>query len=201
GKTIVMTIHQPAKDEFEKFTHCLVMGYGGVPMFFGPTREAYRFFGTWKERQRQPNDVHNPRDMFEIIAQPRRPILEPLRAQNADAQRGHARRLAAVEWRREFETPQNAVYRKMYSGRREIGSGQGQRGLPATRATTSGQLGLLLSRYFKVKVRDVSGTAIMLLQAPIIGVLLAVVFGGQEKSVPAWCLGAIEKLKDGSGGP
>src|SRR5262249_19030051 len=26
GKTIIMTIHQPAKDEFEKFTHCFVMG-------------------------------------------------------------------------------------------------------------------------------------------------------------------------------
>src|SRR5262249_3376393 len=25
GKTIIMTIHQPAKDEFELFTHCLVM--------------------------------------------------------------------------------------------------------------------------------------------------------------------------------
>jgi ABC-type multidrug transport system ATPase subunit/pSer/pThr/pTyr-binding forkhead associated (FHA) protein len=52
GKTIIMTIHQPAKDEFEKFTHCLIMGYGGVPMFFGPNKDAYRFFGTWKERQR-----------------------------------------------------------------------------------------------------------------------------------------------------
>jgi ABC-type multidrug transport system ATPase subunit/pSer/pThr/pTyr-binding forkhead associated (FHA) protein len=201
GKTIIMTIHQPAKDEFEKFTHCLVMGYGGVPMFFGPTRDCYRFFGTWKERQRQPNDIDNPRDMFEMIAARERPIYEAMRAQNADAQRGHARRLAAIEWRREFEHPQNAVYRKMYSGRREIGSGQGQRGLPATRARTSGQLGLLLSRYFKVKTRDVSGTAIMLLQAPIIGLLLAIVFGGQEKSVPAWCLGALQRFPQGSGPP
>ncbi len=194
GKTIVMTIHQPAKDEFEKFTHCLVMGYGGVPMFFGPTKDCYRFFGTWKERQRQPNDIDNPRDMFEMIAQRERPIFEAMQRQSPDAQRGQARRLAAVDWRREFESPQNAVYRKMYSGRREIGSGQGQRGLPATRAQTSGQLGLLLSRYLKVKVRDVSGTLIMLLQAPIIGVLLAVVFGGQDKQVPAWCLGALQSF-------
>src|SRR5262249_28320680 len=84
--------------------------------------------------------------------------------------------------------------RKMYSGRREIGTGQGQRGIPAGRATTSGQLGLLLSRYFKVKVRDVGGTAIMLLQAPIIGILLAAVFGWQERAVPAWCLGALNEL-------
>ncbi|MFT3769902.1 MAG: FHA domain-containing protein [Minicystis sp.] len=193
GKTIIMTIHQPAKDEFEKFTHCLVMGYGGVPVFFGPTRESYRFFGTWKERQRQPNDIDNPRDMFEMIAARERPIFDAMRARDPQAQRGHARRLAAVEWRKEYENPQNPVYRRMYSGRREIGTGNGQRGLPAGRATTSGQLGLLLSRYFRVKVRDVSGTAIMLLQAPIIGALLAVVFGGQEKQVPAWCLGALQQ--------
>jgi ABC-type multidrug transport system ATPase subunit len=194
GKTIIMTIHQPAKDEFEKFTHCLVMGYGGVPMFFGPTKDCYRFFGTWKERQRQPNDLDNPRDMFEMIAQRERPLFEAMKARDPNAQRGEARRLAAIEWRREYEHPQNPVYRRMYSGRREIGTGQGQRGLPATRAATGGQLGLLLSRYFKVKVRDVGGTAIMLLQAPIIGGLVALVFSGQEKAVPSWCLAALQQF-------
>ena len=195
GKTIIMTIHQPAKDEFEKFTHCLVMGYGGVPMFFGPTKDAYRFFGTWKERQRQPNDLDNPRDMFEMIAQRERSIHEAMKQRDPAAERGPARKLAAMDWRKEYENPQSPVYRKMYSGRREIGTGAGQRGLPAGRAVTSGQLGLLLSRYFKVKVRDVSGTAIMLLQAPIIGALLAVVFGGQKESVPSWCAGVVHQLR------
>src|SRR5579859_7980459 len=47
GKTIVMTIHQPAKDEFEKFNLCFIMGYGGIPTYFGPTGDAaYGFFGT-----------------------------------------------------------------------------------------------------------------------------------------------------------
>jgi ABC-type multidrug transport system ATPase subunit/pSer/pThr/pTyr-binding forkhead associated (FHA) protein len=200
GKTIIMTIHQPAKDEFEKFTHCLVMGYGGVPMYFGPTKnDAYRFFGTWKERKGQPNDIDNPRDMFEMLALRERPIYEAMKAQDPNAQRGNARKAAAIEWRREYENNNNPVYRKMYSGRREVGTGQGQRGIPGARATTSGQLGLLLSRYFKVKVRDVGGTAIMLLQAPIIGILLAIVFGGQERSVPAWCLGALNELNRRAG--
>jgi hypothetical protein len=34
----------------------------------------------------------------------------------------------------------------------------------------------------------------MILQAPIIGVLLAVVFGGQKDAQPAWCLGALNEL-------
>ncbi|MBK8258952.1 MAG: FHA domain-containing protein [Polyangiaceae bacterium] len=201
GKTIIMTIHQPAKDEFEKFTHAFIMGYGGVPMFFGPTRpDAYRFFGTWKERQGKPNDIDNPRDMFEAIAQREKPIFDAMRARDAGAQRGVARRLAAVEWRKEFFLQTNPVFQRMYSGRRAVGGGQGTRGIPATRQQTSGQLRLLLSRYFKVKVRDVGGTAIMLLQAPIIGILLAIVFGWQEKAVPAWCLGALQDLSRKAGG-
>src|SRR6185436_18955359 len=47
----------------------------------------------------------------------------------------------------------------------------------------------------KVKVRDVAGTAIMLLQAPIIGVLLAGVFRWQKESIPAWCLGALNQIR------
>src|ERR1017187_2416553 len=47
GKTIIMTIHQPAKDEFEKFNLCFVMGYGGIPTYFGPAGDAaYGFFGS-----------------------------------------------------------------------------------------------------------------------------------------------------------
>jgi ABC-type multidrug transport system ATPase subunit len=200
GKTIIMTIHQPAKDEFEKFNNCLIMGYGGVPMYYGPTKpDAYRFFGRFKERQGQKNDIDNPRDMFEMIAARERPIFDALRARDPNAQRGTARKSAALEWRKEFFADDNPTYRRMYSGRREIGTGQGQRGIPPGRSTTSGQLGLLLSRYFKVKIRDVSGILIMLLQAPIIGILLAVVFGWQERAVPAWCLGALSELSKRAG--
>jgi hypothetical protein len=79
-----------------------------------------------------------------------------------------------------------------------VGAGTTQQGVPG-RASASGQFGLLFSRYFKVKVRDVSGTAIMLLQAPIIGVLLAGVFGGQKDAIPYWCLGAMQELAQKSG--
>ncbi|MFO0548883.1 MAG: FHA domain-containing protein [Polyangiaceae bacterium] len=203
GKTIIMTIHQPAKDEFEKFSHCLIMGYGGVPTFFGGTTDAYRFFGSFRERAGLKGDpVDNPRDMFECLALRERPIFERLKQQNPNASRGEARKIAATEWRAEFFTDTNATYRRMYSGRREIGTGQGHRGIPPTRTKTRGQLGLLLSRYFKCKVRDRSGIIIMLAQAPIIGALVWAVFGKQEKSVPGWCLGALQELsKRGDGLP
>jgi ABC-type multidrug transport system ATPase subunit len=194
GKTIIMTIHQPAKDEFEKFNLVLTMGYGGVPMFFGPTKpDAYRFFGSWNERNGK-GPIDNPRDMFDMLNMRERPILEQLRAQDPAAQRGQARQLAAKEWNKEFFNNGNPTFQKMYAGKRAVGTEPTTRGVPHRGSTTGGQLGLLLSRYLKVKIRDVGGTAIMLLQAPIIGAMLALVFGGQRDSIPYWCLGALQEL-------
>ncbi|MEZ4225582.1 MAG: FHA domain-containing protein [Polyangiaceae bacterium] len=200
GKTIICTIHQPAKDEYEKFNLALILGQGGIPIYYGPTRDGYGFFGSFKERQRAVNDVDNPRDMFDMLNQRERPIFDAMRAQNPYTPRFAARQAAAREWNSEFFNPQNPVYQRMYSGPRAVGAGSNQQGVPRTRPKSSGQFGLLLSRYFKIKVRDVSGTVIMLAQAPIIGVLLALVFGGQKDAIPYWCLGALQELAKRSGG-
>ena len=51
------------EDEFEKFNLCFIMGYGGIPTYFGPTGElAYSFFGSIAERSGHPHKrVDNPR--------------------------------------------------------------------------------------------------------------------------------------------
>jgi ABC-type multidrug transport system ATPase subunit/pSer/pThr/pTyr-binding forkhead associated (FHA) protein len=199
GKTIITTIHQPSKEEFEKFNQTLVLGPGGLTIFFGPPRDGYRFFGSFRERLGKSNDVDNPRDMFDMLNQRERPIFEAMRAQNPSTPRFMARAAAAREWNAEYFNPQNPTFQKMFAGRRAVGTGAPQQGMSKNRPQTSGQFGLLFSRYWKVKTRDVGGTAIMLLQAPIIGVLLAGVFGGQRDGVPFWCLGALQELSKKSG--
>jgi ABC transport system ATP-binding/permease protein len=199
GKTIICTIHQPAKDEYEKFNLALILGQGGIAMYYGPTVEGYRFFGSWLTRQGKSHALDNPRDMFDMLNQRERPIWEALRAQHPHAPRSAARQLAAGEWRAEFFNPQNPVYGAMYSGRRAIGAGSAPGALPRGRRRIRGQFSLLLGRYLKVKRRDVVGTAIMLAQAPIIGVLLAMVFGFQSEAIPYWCLGALQQLGERSG--
>jgi ABC transport system ATP-binding/permease protein len=200
GKTIICTIHQPAKDEYEKFNLALVLGQGGVPIYYGPTKDGYRFFGNYLERQGKPNDVDNPRDMFDMLNQREKPIFAAMRAQNPYVPRSEARMAAAREWNTEFFSPQNPIFQHMYSGRRAVGTGAPQQSIVRGRGRTSGQFWLLLSRYFKVKVRDVGGISIMLLQAPIIGILLALVFGWQKEAIPYWCLGALQDLAARSGG-
>ncbi len=199
GKTIIMTIHQPAKEEYEKFSHALILGYGGVPMFYGATLpDSYQFFANWSGRANK-DEVDNPRDMFAIITEREDPIYAQLQAQQPGTPRAVARHQGAMLWRQEYYNDANPTFKRMYSGRRSVGTGEGQRGIPERRASTSGQFGLLLSRYFKTKIRDVGGTAIMLAQAPIIGVLLAAVFGGQADETPAWCLGALHQLAKNTG--
>ncbi len=200
GKTIVTTIHQPSKEEFQKFNQTLVLGPGGLTIFFGPPKDGYKFFGAFMERLGKPNDVDNPRDMFDMLNQRERPIFEAMRAQNPRTPRFMARAAAAREWNAEYFNPQNPIFQKMFSGRRAVGTGTPPQGMSKTRPRSAGQFWLLFSRYWKIKARDVSGTMIMLLQAPIIGVLLAGVFGGQKDGIPFWCLGALQELSKKSGG-
>lgn len=204
GKTIIVTIHQPAKDEYEKFNLALIMGYGGVPIYFGPTAvDSYRFFGRWLEQSGRPNNIDNPRDMFDMLKQREAKVLDDLKARDPNTPRPQARLAAAKAWREEFYAQGNPVFSKMYSGNRAIGQAEGQKpGGSFHRALPPyfRQLGLLISRYYKVKVRDRAGTAIMLLQAPIIGALLCLVFGPQKAGPPPWCLAALQGLKTLSGG-
>jgi ABC-type multidrug transport system ATPase subunit/pSer/pThr/pTyr-binding forkhead associated (FHA) protein len=199
GKTIVMTIHQPAKDEFEKFNLGFIMGYGGVPTYFGPTGDpAYSFFGSILARSpggQSHKRIDNPRDMFDMLNVRERMVLEEMKRANPNALRQHARVEASKGWRAEFFRQDNPVYQPMYSGRRAIGNAPLARGVPhRADVAVVRQLGLLLSRYWRVKLRDRMGSAIMFLQAPIIGVLLWLVFGNQTSGVPYWCLGALQEL-------
>jgi ABC-type multidrug transport system ATPase subunit/pSer/pThr/pTyr-binding forkhead associated (FHA) protein len=205
GKTIVMTIHQPAKDEFEKFNLAFILGYGGVPLYFGPADEsAYRFFGAIIEREgpyRAMADrtgmrrVDNPRDMFDMLSVRERVVLEDLRRGDPKVPRAAARLVAAKSWRAEFFQNANPVFQKMFSGRRAVGTEPVAKGVPhRAEVALVRQFGLLLSRYWKVKIRDRAGAAIMFLQAPVIGIMLAGVFGWQREAVPFWCLGALREM-------
>jgi ABC-type multidrug transport system ATPase subunit/pSer/pThr/pTyr-binding forkhead associated (FHA) protein len=199
GKTIVMTIHQPAKDEFEKFNLAFIMGYGGIPTYFGPTGDrAYRFFASIQGRPgiTTPQKViDNPRDMFDMLNVRERAVLSAMQAQNAAVTRNTARLEAARAWRAEFFNDANPLYQQMYTGRRAVGAQTAARGVPhGAGVPVIRQLFLLLSRYWKVKIRDRTNAGIMFLQAPIIGVMLWVVFGAQTRAVPFWCLGALQEL-------
>ena len=212
GKTIIMTIHQPAKEEYEKFNLTFIMGYGGIPTYYGPTGPAsYNFFGNLIERPGSPFAalapqqvgvrIDNPRDMFDMLNVRERAVLEDMKRVDPNTPKNPARLEAARHWRAEFFRNENPVFQQMFSGQRAVGSQAAARGVPhAPNVALMKQLFLLMSRYWKVRIRDRAGAAIMFLQAPIIGVMLAFVFARQKEAVPFWCLGALQELsKRGQG--
>jgi ABC-type multidrug transport system ATPase subunit/pSer/pThr/pTyr-binding forkhead associated (FHA) protein/ABC-type transport system involved in multi-copper enzyme maturation permease subunit len=205
GKTIIMTIHQPAKDEYEKFNLAFIMGYGGIPTYYGPTgNSSYRFFASLIENPNSPYRNHsmaqhrvidNPRDMFDMLNLRERGVHDQMKQRDPSVPRNIARLEAARQWRGEFMNQANPIFQQMYSGRRAVGTEPAARGVPSRpNVAVYQQLMLLMSRYWKVKIRDRAGAAIMFLQAPIIGVMLWFVFAGQQKAVPFWCLGALQEL-------
>src|SRR5690606_20703504 len=77
GKTIIATIHQPAREEYEKFNLAVVLGHGGVPLYFGPTVEAYSFFEGWRG-PREARGIDTPRDMFAELAEREARVAETM---------------------------------------------------------------------------------------------------------------------------
>lgn len=191
GKTIIATIHQPARDEYERFNLALVLGHGGIPLYFGPTTDAYRFFEAWRGPLHGAS-VDNPRDMFAELKERETRMERELPGRTRQA----IREAASAAFAQEYLA--SSVFKDMLSAGRGVDRVSALHGKLPARAASHGQLWLLIQRYLKVKLRDRVGTAILLLQAPLIGMLLSLVFWGQEPAVVYWCLGALNELAQAS---
>ncbi len=93
GRTIVVTIHQPDYQEYEKFDSVCIMGRGGKLLFFGPpSPDSYDFFGAAHGKPREMFDHLEQlppdqwRDKFHQTETYRRFVVE--RAGNAKADSG-----------------------------------------------------------------------------------------------------------------
>lgn len=187
GKTIIATIHQPAKDEYQRFNLALILGHGGLELYFGPTTDAYEFFQAWRSPAERPG-VDSPRDMFAELPEREARFRQAMPGATSSEIRAAVSRAYAGEYQA------SAVRAAMFSGPRAPDFQQEERPSLRRRESPRGQLRLLLRRYLRIKTRDRVGTAILLLQAPLIGVLLALVFGLQKDAIPYWCMGALEQL-------
>ncbi len=187
GKTIISTIHQPARDEYERFNLTLVLGHGGIPLYFGPTTDAYRFFEAWRGPLHGAS-VDNPRDMFAELKERETRFEKELPGRPRQA----IREAVSAAFAQEYLA--SSIFKDMINAGRSVDRVSALHGKLPGRASSHGQLTLLIQRYLKVKLRDRVGTAILLLQAPLIGVLLSLVFWGQKPAVVYWCLGALNEL-------
>ncbi len=146
GRTIVITIHQPDYQEYEKFDSVAILGRGGKLLFYGPpSPDSYTFFGA------QP---HKPREMFDHVEQ-----------ESADI------------WRARFE--QTGTFQRFVTQRAPGTDASNQGPPPKARGRSSfRQFPVLLSRAIKLTLRNRTALVLLLLQAPLLGLLIGLTTSG-----------------------
>lgn len=164
GKTIIMTIHQPRIEVFEKMNNLILLTKGGKLAYYGPTKEVRGYFEpktTLRIDTAQTTVEPNPADFVMDILDP----LEPEHFQEAEV------------WKLHYA---NSAYYQRYvlDRQREDGQSRGSGHKEALKRSAIQQFFVLFKRYFIRKMRDRAALGIQLAQAPIIGVLIACVFAG-----------------------
>jgi ABC-type multidrug transport system ATPase subunit len=166
-KLVIAVIHQPAREEFEKFTHTLIMATGGELLYQGVPAEAYRFFS------RKGSVVSDPRGIFSAIRRRQAEFT------NEDGDEDPI--AAARMWRREFEgrsQPRPSVH--------PAPDGQVEPQPPALDHWL--QWRTVFARYALVKWRDQQGALIQMVQPFIIAVVICGVFLAMKERPNAYCM-------------
>ncbi len=57
GMTIVMTVHQPSREAYQRFDSLLLLGLGGRCLYHGPAHQALGFFGINPRGLKSPGDL------------------------------------------------------------------------------------------------------------------------------------------------
>ena len=147
GRTLVMVTH--FREDFEACDRVAVMGRGGRLCFFGASPEALAHFG-----------VDRFEDIYSCVEELGRADTWRKRYQRLPQYQRDVRALAVEQTVSDVsEAP------RMSQGWQAAGQ----------RSSLARQFGLLLDRYANILARDRINAAILLLQAPVIGVILAAV--------------------------
>lgn len=146
GRTIVLTIHQPDYQEYEKFDSVAILGRGGKLLFYGPpSPDSYEFFGAAPGK---------PREMFD-----------------------HVEQMPADEWRTRFQ--QTQTYQRFVTQRAPGADASAQAPPPKPRSRSSfRQFPVLLARSLKLTLRNTTALWLLLLQAPLLGLLIGLTTSG-----------------------
>lgn len=160
GKTILITIHQPSREVFQQMDNLVLLGKdSGSPhpasvAYFGPAYpDSIHFFSPEKRARQDPS----PDRLLEGLAQ--RPAGEWIVAYNSSA------------------------IRQRYVDQRAGTNTQATLSAEPETSDATGNIFLqwrtLSARCLRIKFRDLANTAILLLQAPVIALLIVLVFGSE----------------------
>jgi ABC-type multidrug transport system ATPase subunit/ABC-type multidrug transport system permease subunit len=164
GRTILITIHQPSLQVYRKLDNVLYLA-DGEEVYYGPTYpDSMLYF--------HPNINPSSPQAQEILSDPGsclRPLVDAKRA-------GEPMETFAARYRQSTYYKEYVEDRRENRGEVDITGGSGRKS-PSFQLH---QLVTLCRRYLTIKRKDTVGTAILLAQAPIIGLLVNMVFAGLD---------------------
>ncbi len=156
GKTIILTIHQPSLVNYKKMDDMIILTRGELA-YFGPNYpDSIKFFN---------NDTQSQ----DILSDPDMALMG---LHNGEDKKN-------ISWSSKYQT--SDIYDKFVKDRGSINSSDSISSGDNSSSTLS-QLMTLTSRYLKIKIKDRINTAILLIQAPIIAILLVFLFSGEGES-------------------
>lgn len=152
GRIAFVVTHDLSPSILSMVDHLLVMAPGGHLAWYGPPAEAAQWF-----------KVSSPDEIFGVLPNE-----------------------APETWAARFA--ESAAYRKYVRVREhllgldEVEIEPVRPRTPAGRQSRRTQLGTLTARYLRTKVRDIGGLAVLLAQAPVLGLLMWAVFPAPDPS-------------------
>lgn len=166
GKTIIMTIHQPRIEAFQKVDQLLLLTKGGRLAYFGPAGDAGAYFSQRSALPLMPQS--NPADY----------VIDALDPADPGFQR------APEAWQADYRA--SPIFQSHVTGRQDPMSEASLPPLPPSPARRGAvrQLLTLLRRYTIRKRRDRSSLLIQLLQPVIIGGLLVLLYHSTAEILP-----------------
>lgn len=152
GKTIILTIHQPSLVNYKIMDNIAILTSGKLA-YYGPNYpDSIKYFNSEPYTEEVLND----------------PDMALIGLYNGETEKN-------INWQEKYK--ESEYYKKFVVDR----TGKNNNNVNFDKNTTSSalkQFTTLISRYFKIKVKDKLNTAILLLQAPVIAILLAFLFNG-----------------------
>ena len=192
GKTIILTIHQPSLEAYKKMDNIIILDLDGWKETDRWTPENKRLIKTEEDPGRLAYYGPAYPDSLTFFNPD---IPEQEATSGAEyALKGLARK-PVESWTKKYRDSE--YYNKYVKERREeeIKFGKLERKKSGTSSRSSlRQWWVLVERYFTIKRKDFVGLAILLSQAPIIAMLIALVFEGTEMVLPPLFLLSVAAL-------
>jgi ABC-type multidrug transport system ATPase subunit len=165
GRAVVLTIHQPAEEFYQLTDNLILLDRGGKLAYYGSSSEASHYFET---QCSIPSEDINPAEyVFEALKESNDPDFYQQAFRASEVHRSYVEERKTV--------PQQSGAPQTFKRR-------------VSRRPGLQQWWTLTRRYFRVKLRDRSNMAIMLIQAPLVGLLIALAFGSGERPDPTKAL-------------